>query len=84
MKHDVEGRLAALEESLELRRLAQEEPIDDLSRSLFNLRQELAGLDTLGRSALLYELNLGNPLDGTMGLGLSMEGLEKMISSFTE
>ena len=84
MKHDVEGRLAALEESLELRRLAQEGPIDDLSRSLFNLRQELAGLDTLGRSALLYELNLGNPLDGTMGLGLSMEGLEKMISSFTE
>ena len=84
MKHDVEGRLAALEESLELRRLAQEEPIDDLSRSLFNLRQELAGLDALGKSALLHELNNSDPLEGTMGLNLSMEDLEKMISNFTE
>lgn len=75
--NDIKTRLAALEEALLLRKMEQEAPVDDLSRSLFNLRQELAGLDTLGRSALLYELNHGDPLEGTMGLDLSMEGLKK-------
>lgn len=44
----------------------------------------VAEVDTLGRSALLYELNHGDPLEGTMGLDLSMESLEKMIASFTD
>lgn len=84
MNNRIDARLAALVAEVEQRRLIQEEPDDDLSRSLFNLRQELAGLDTLGKSALLYELNNGDPLEGTMGLNLSMEGLEKMISNFAE
>ena len=79
--NDIKTRLAALEEALLLRKMEQEAPVDDLSRSLFNLRQELAGLDELGRSALLYELNHVDPLEGTMGLDLSMEDLEKMISN---
>ena len=84
MNNRIDARLAAIVAEVERRRLIQEEPDDDLSRSLFNLRQELAGLDTLGKSALLHELNNGDPLEGTMGLNLSMEDLEKMISNFTE
>lgn len=84
MNNRIDARLAALVAEVERRRLIQEEPDDDLSRSLFNLRQELAGLDTLGKSALLHKLNNGDPLEGTMGLNLSMEDLEKMISNFTE
>lgn len=84
MNNRIDARLAALVAEVERRRLIQEEPDDDLSRSLFNLRQELAGLDALGKSALLHELNNSDPLEGTMGLNLSMEDLEKMISNFTE
>lgn len=85
MNNRIDARLAALVAEVERRRLIQEEPDDDLSRSLFNLRQELvAGLDTLGKSALLHELNNGDPLEGTMGLSLSMENLKKMISNFAE
>lgn len=84
MNNRIDARLAALVAEVERRRLIQEEPDDDLSRSLFNLRQELAGLDTLGKSALLYELNNGDPLEGTMGLNLSMEDLERFISDHGE
>lgn len=84
MNNRIDARLAALVAEVERRRLIQEEPDDDLSRSLFNLRQELAGLDALGKSALLHELNNGDPLEGTMGLSLSMENLKKMISNFAE
>ena len=84
MNNRIDARLAALVAEVERRRLIQEEPDDDLRRSLFNLRQELAGLDALGKSALLHELNNSDPLEGTMGLNLSMEDLEKMISNFTE
>lgn len=82
--NDIKTRLAALEEALLLRKMEQEAPVDGLSGSLLELGQELAGLDTLGKSALLYELNHVDPLEGTMGLDLSMEGLEKMIASFTD
>lgn len=82
--NDIKTRLAALETALEVRKLEQECPVDDLSRSLFNLRQELAGLDELGRSALLYELNHGDPLEGTMGLDLTLEELKKIIENFTD
>lgn len=61
------------------REMERETPVDDLSRSLFDLRRELAELDTLGKSTLLYELNHGDPLEGTMSLNLSMENLERMI-----
>lgn len=81
--NDVKAQLAALEEVLLLRKMEQEAPVDDLSRSLFNLRRELAELDTLGKSALLYELNHGDPLESTMGL-MSEEDLERFIADYTE
>lgn len=64
--------------------MIQEEPIDPLSASLYELGRELAGLDDLGKSELLHELNHGDPLEGTMGLNLSMEDLEQFIADFGE
>lgn len=64
--------------------MEQEAPVDDLSKSLYDMGRELAGMDTLGKSALLYELNHGNPLEGTMGLNLSMEDLERFIADYSE
>ena len=84
MNNRVDARITALAEAVERRKMEQEAPVDDLSQSLFNLRQELAGLDALGKSALLYELNRGDPLEGTMGLNLSTEDLERFIADFTE
>lgn len=78
-QQSISTRLAALYEALERRKMEQEAPVDDLSRSLFDLRQELAGLDALGKPALLYELNHGDPLEGTMSLNLTMQDLEKLI-----
>ena len=82
--NSIDTRIAAIAEAIERRKMEQEAPVDDLSRSLFNLRRELAGLDALGKSALLYELNRGDPLEGTMGLNLSMEDLERFIANYTE
>lgn len=84
MNNRVDARIAAIAEAIERRKMEQEAPVDDLSRSLFNLRQELAGLDALGKAALLYELNHGDPLEGTMALNLSMEDLERFITDYTE
>lgn len=82
--YNIDARITALAEAIERRKMEQEAPVDDLSRSLFNLRQELAELDTLGKSALLYELNRGDPLEGTMGLDLSMEDLDRFIADYSE
>ena len=82
--NSIDARITALAEAIERRKMEQEAPVDDLSRSLFNLRQGLAGLDALGKSALLYELNHGDPLEGTMGLNLSTEDLERFIADFGE
>ena len=57
--------------------------MDDLSRSLFNLGEKLAHLDTLEKAALLAEFNRADPLDGTDGLNLSMEDLERFISNYS-
>ena len=78
----IDVRIAALAKAIEQRKMEQEAPVDDLSKSLYDLGQELAGLDVLGRSALLYELNHGDPLEGTMGLELNMEDLERFISDY--
>ena len=50
--NDVKARLAALEEVLELRRLAQMEPLDPLSASLFAFEEEVAALDEIGIAVL--------------------------------
>ena len=63
---------------VKLARDMEPEP-DGLSLSLWAMGKELDGLDTLGKSALLYELNHGDTLEGTMGLDLSMQDLDRMI-----
>lgn len=74
-------RLAALETALELRKLERELPVDDLSRSLFELGRELAGLNERGKLDLLDALNTPSK-DGTMGLNLGMDDLERFISNY--
>lgn len=65
-------------------KLEQESPVDDLSRSLFNLGEKLAHLDTLEKAALLAEFNRADPLEGTDSLDLSMEDVECFISDYKE
>ena len=84
MVASIDSRLAALADAIERKRMEQESPVDDLSRSLFNLREELARLDTLEKAALLAEFNRADPLDGTDGLNLSMEDLERFIADYGE
>lgn len=84
MGHRIDARIAALAKAIERRKMEQEAPIDDLSWSLFNLRQELAGLDALGKSAMLHELNHSDPLEGTMGLNLSVGDLERFMVGYAE
>lgn len=47
--NSIDARISAIAEAIERRKMEQEAPVDDLSRSLFNLRRELAELDTLGK-----------------------------------
>lgn len=75
--NDVKARLAALEEVLELRRLAQMEPIDPLSASLYELGRKLAGLDEQDKAELLQGLNED-------GLSMSAEDMEQFIAYYTE
>lgn len=65
-------------EMVKLARDMEPEP-DGLSLSLWAMGKELAGLDALGKSALLYELNHSDTLEGTMGLDLSMQDLDRLI-----
>ena len=60
-----ESRLAALADAIERKRMEQEAHVDDLSRSLFILGEELDQLDDLEKAALLAEFNRDDPLDGT-------------------
>lgn len=73
----IDTRLAALSLALERRRMQQAQPVDELSESLFEFGKELAGLDELGKSDLLTELNAG-------GLDLSMKDLERFIADWGE
>lgn len=79
MNNHVEARIAAITAAIERRRMEQECPEDDLSRSLREFGEELAVLDEQDKAALLHELNHGDPLEGTMGLDLSMQDLDRMI-----
>lgn len=77
-------RIESIVAELERLKLEEEAPVDDLSRSLFNLGEKLAHLDTLEKAALLAEFNRADPLDGTGGLDLSMEDLERFIADYGE
>ena len=54
-------RIASIVAELERLKLEEAAPVDDLSRSLFSLGEELARLDTLEKAALLTEFNQGAP-----------------------
>ena len=77
-------RIESIVAELERLKLEEEAPVDELSRSLFNLGEKLAHLDTLEKAALLAEFNRADPLDGTGGLDLSMEDLERFIADYGE
>lgn len=83
LNNRINVRIAALAEAIEQRKMEQEAPVDDLSRGLFELGQELAGLDGQGKAELLKQLNQSSG-DDTMGLDFGIEDLEKMISDFTD
>lgn len=83
MRHDVDARLAALDTALELRKLEQAWPVDDLSKSLYEMGWELAALDERGKLDLLDALNTPSE-DGTAGLDLTLEELEKIITNFKD
>lgn len=76
----IESRIVDLNKALERRRMEQEAPVDPLSASLFAWGRELTALDEQGKAELLEELNKPGE-DGTMGLDLDMEALERMITS---
>lgn len=79
----VENRLTALASALELRRLEQIAPVDNLSQSLFDLRAELAVLDEQGKRELLAALN--DPDDGESdSLRLSADDINKFIESIVK
>ena len=82
MVASIDSRLAALAEAIERKRMEQESPVDDLSRSLFNLGEKLARLDTLEKAALLAEFNRADPLDGTDSLNMDMESLGQFILDY--
>ena len=77
-------RIESIVAELERLKLEEEAPVDDLSRSLFNLGENLARLDTLEKAALLAEFNRTDPLEGTDSLDLSMEDLERFIADYGE
>lgn len=77
-------RIESIAAELERLKLEEEAPVDDLSRSLFNLGEKLAHLDTLEKAALLAEFNRADPLEGTDSLDLSMEDLERFIADYGE
>ena len=78
----IDSRLAALAEAIERKRMEEEAPVDELSRSLYNMGQRLSKVDSLEKAALLAEFNRDDPLDGTGSLNLDMEALERFIADY--
>ena len=63
--------------------MIQEMPLDGLSASLYELKDELAAMSEEGRRALLKEMNC--PDDGESdSLNLTPEAIERFISDFTK
>lgn len=58
MNNRVDARINALAEAIERRKMEQEYPVDDLSRSLFELGRELAALDETGLAAEAEALDI--------------------------
>ncbi len=77
-------RIESIAAELERLKLEEEAPVDDLSRSLYNMGQRLSKMDSLEKAALLAEFNRADPLEGADSLDLSMENLECFISDYKE
>ena len=75
-------RIESIAAELERLKLEEEAPVDDLSRSLFNLGEKLTRLDTLEKAALLAEFNRADPLERTDSLNLDMESLGQFILDY--
>ena len=75
-------RIESIVAELERLKLEEEAPVDELSRSLYNMGQRLSKMDSLEKAALLAEFNRDDPLDGTGSLDLSMEDIERFILDY--
>ena len=75
-------RIESIAAELERLKLEEAAPVDELSRSLYNMGQRLSKMDSLEKAALLAEFNRDDPLDGTGSLDLSMEGIERFILDY--
>ena len=75
-------RIESIVAELERLKLEEEAPVDELSRSLYNMGQRLSKMDSLEKAALLAEFNRADPLDGTDSLNLDMEALERFIADY--
>ena len=73
----IDTRIAAIAAALERRRMEQECPEDDLSRSLREFGEELAQLDDLEKAALLAEA--ANCSEWLTPLSLPLAGLPSPI-----
>ncbi len=83
--YSIEHRIDRLTLAIQRQRMEQAQPIDPLSQSLWDFADELRQLDSLGRAALLEELNRGGDIfDGTVGLDLSADDLDRFASDFTK
>lgn len=56
--NSIDARITALAEAIERRKMEQEAPVDDLSKSLFEFGRELAGLDEQSRDALFLKQDI--------------------------
>ena len=77
-------RIESIVAELERLKLEEEAPVDELSRSLYNMGQRLSKMDSLEKAALLAEFNRAAPLEGTDSLDLDMEVLERFIADYGE
>lgn len=75
----INSRIIDLQNAIEARRMDQEAPIDPISLSLYELQGWAAGLDEQGKAALLEALNTPGE-DGTAGLDLDMEAIDKILA----
>lgn len=75
-------RIESIVAELERLKLEEEAPVDDLSRSLYNMGQRLSKMDSLEKAALLAEFNRDDPLDGTGSLDLSLEDIARFVLDY--
>ncbi len=83
--YSIEHRIDRLTLAIQRQRMEQAQPIDPLSQSLWDFADELRRLDSLDKAALLEELNRdGDIFDGSVGLDLSTDNLDRFASDFTK